>query len=61
MRSVAECEIILERKGNDLWLKYIMELIWLRRALDQNIVKEGQYSEILQKIANRYAEMVKDT
>ena len=59
MRSVKECELILENAGGDLLLKYISELFWLRRLSNDHVINDTQYQQILVKIANRYANRAK--
>ena len=61
MRSVKECELIVESAGGDLLLKYISELFWLRRMHNDQVINDTQYQQILVKIANRYANRAKST
>ena len=59
MRSVEECELLLEAAGGDLLLKYVNELFWLRLMHNDQVINDFQYQQILLKIANRYANKVK--
>ena len=59
MRSIEECELIIEKYGDDQLLNYLTELFWLKCMWNKHIINDQQYDEILMRVANRYVNKMK--